>query len=37
MIFWSLMKKKIIDIKDLENDCIKVSHGKKKHYKIELN
>jgi len=30
-------EKKIIDIKDLENDCIKVSHGKKKHYKIELN
>ena len=29
--------KKIIDIKDLDNDYIKVSYGKKKHYKIKLN
>jgi len=29
--------KKIIDLGDLDNGCIKVSHGKKKHYKIKLN
>ena len=29
--------KKIIDIDDLDNDYIKVSYGKKKHYKIKLN
>ena len=30
-------EKKIINIDDLDNDCIKVSYGKKKHYKIKLN
>ena len=29
--------KKTISINDLDNDCIKVSHGKKKHYKIKLD
>jgi len=29
--------KKIINIDDLDNDFIKLSHGKKKHYKIKLN
>jgi len=29
--------KKILNIGDLDNDYIKVSHGKKKHYKIKLN
>jgi len=29
--------KKIIDMNDLKNEFIKVSHGKKKHYKIKLN
>ena len=29
--------KKIINIDDLDNDYIKVSYGKKKHYKIKLN
>jgi len=29
--------KKIIDLGDLDNGFIKVSHGKKKHYKIKLN
>jgi len=29
--------KKNIDIGDLDNGCIKVSHGKKKHYKIKLS
>ena len=29
--------KKIIDLNDLNNDYIKVSYGKKKHYKIKLN
>jgi tyrosyl-tRNA synthetase len=29
--------KKIISIDDLDNGYIKVSHGKKKHYKIKLN
>jgi len=28
---------KVIDINDLNNGYIKVSHGKKKHYKIKLN
>jgi len=30
-------EKKIIDLTDLDNNCIKVSYGKKKHYKIKLN
>ena len=29
--------KKIIDMNDLKNDFIKVSYGKKKHYRIKLN
>jgi len=29
--------KKIIDMSDLNNDYIKVSYGKKKHFKIKLN
>ena len=29
--------KKIIDMNDLDSDFIKVSYGKKKHYKIKLN
>ena len=29
--------KKIINMSDLDNDYIKVSYGKKKHYKIKLN
>jgi tyrosyl-tRNA synthetase len=29
--------KKIINEKDLNNDCIKVSYGKKKHFKIKFN
>ena len=29
--------KKIINEDDLENNCIKVSYGKKKHYKIKIN
>ena len=29
--------KKTISINDLDNNCIKVSHGKKKHYKIKLD
>ena len=28
---------KIVSVNDLESDCIKVSYGKKKHYKIKLN
>ena len=30
-------EKKIINLNDLNNDYIKVSYGKKKHYKIKLN
>ena len=29
--------KKIVDMSDLDRGCIKVSHGKKKHYKIKFN
>ena len=29
--------KKIINLGFLDNDCIKVSYGKKKHYKIKIN
>jgi tyrosyl-tRNA synthetase len=29
--------KKIINMNDLDNNCIKVSYGKKKHYKIKVN
>ena len=29
--------KKIISMEDLNNDYIKVSHGKKKHFKIKLD
>ena len=29
--------KKNVDLKDLDNDYIKISHGKKRHFKIKLN
>ena len=28
---------KIVNDDDLDNDCIKVSYGKKKHYKIKID